>query len=1266
MNSENQSIILPSNEINTTNSTQRNNEEKIKLEVLSPLDKKDDFRVKKYLKHIKDAVDNGDVKNLALSGVYGSGKSTIIKSFKSSFPNIKILHISLASFKEIKDSDYKEFKDQIQLNILQQIIYSQKADKLPESRIKRISEINILDKKYWITIFSFLGILISTYILLNFYKFQLNPNNWYFSNRFNDIFSDFSLSFLVLVTILFISLFFVGQVMIKLLINSKINKINLSGEAELGKKDDNKDILNKHIDEIIYFFEKIHIDIVVIEDLDRFNSTEIYSTLREVNFIINTYLENLDPSNVRKITFLYAIKDDLFLNELDRTKFFDLIIPAIPFVNYNNSKNVLSKKLDEIFLDENTFEKPSKEFINTASAFITDNRTLLNIINEFIIYKEQQRLEQEQLNPEKLLAIIIYKNLRPKDFSRLHTNSSNIDIVIKNKQSLIKTSIEHTENEIEDLKKEILDIKEKSLIGIKELNTVFLYYIKEKINNSGVKGLFIGEEKQSYESIIQNAIELSKLYDENIRGYYDGYPYEYALEITLEKIDQKVGYTYADRYNTILNKNENIFEQENKIKKLRDNFTYLESWSLEEILKTKNLSRQELREEFNTFYENDLIEEKERAYNDALLIFMLSNGYIDEHYREYISVFQQGGLNESDHQFKINLISKIYDPKPIGYELIDTDEIIRELPLIYYTDSRILNIGLVDTLVISRNSYYEKFILLLKTISQWNNNRIKEFLSSYIYQGSQKEKFIIELAQNWNEFWSIINNDSNFIEEDKKQILYYMLAHAPYTLLKSLNKEFQLSSYISNNVNVLFDFATEEEINRLEDILSSDVLNIKIKEIIPFPEKLNVLLDFIYERNLYEINNNNIGTIIEQKLDTHFDVENFNKSNLSYIYECQLDELTDYLELDNFKSYIDNAYYKLENEQYDDEENILKVLNNLYLSIDKKEKFLEKQENIISNIEELKKGEFYDLVIEKNKVKATWKNVYEHYHLNIDRFKDNLTTFINKFENCSDLIGESKIKLDVEKSVQDVFIKDLLSNNKIELNQYEDIVNNCISDDFTLSQDFDFKVINKEKVEILIDNNIIVLSENNYEKIKTIYADLHIELLLKDSTRFLQYIDEFGLSIEDKILVLQYHSLNDELRFNIIKNHISNLELEDEELAFEFVDKLLNNSSNMNINNNLLDLDKLKILLSHDFSDKIKINLINLLSGTLTNKNIVDIQSMLSEEYRVSPRSELMLENNSYNIQYIKLLQSIHIAGTAKPAKNNRIRVWLNDFTNEL
>ena len=40
--------------------------------------------------------------------------------------------------------------------------------------------------------------------------------------------------------------------------------------------------MNSHIDEILYFFEVTKYNVVIIEDLDRFQQTEIFTKLRRV------------------------------------------------------------------------------------------------------------------------------------------------------------------------------------------------------------------------------------------------------------------------------------------------------------------------------------------------------------------------------------------------------------------------------------------------------------------------------------------------------------------------------------------------------------------------------------------------------------------------------------------------------------------------------------------------------------------------------------------------------------------------------------------------------------------------------------------------------------------------------------------------------------------------------------------------------------------------------------------------------------------------
>ena len=51
-----------------------------------------------YIRALHWAIKNKDVKNIALSGPYGSGKSSVIKTYLKKYPKTKYLSISLAAF----------------------------------------------------------------------------------------------------------------------------------------------------------------------------------------------------------------------------------------------------------------------------------------------------------------------------------------------------------------------------------------------------------------------------------------------------------------------------------------------------------------------------------------------------------------------------------------------------------------------------------------------------------------------------------------------------------------------------------------------------------------------------------------------------------------------------------------------------------------------------------------------------------------------------------------------------------------------------------------------------------------------------------------------------------------------------------------------------------------------------------------------------------------------------------------------------------------
>ena len=158
------------------------------------------------------------------------------------------------------------------------------------------------------------------------------------------------------------------------------------------KTDFNETILDKEMKELFYILKSSKAEVVIFEDLDRFNMVEIFTKLKELNFCLNAA-----NYNKKIIKFFYLIKDSLFDNYEERTKFFDFIIPVMPVLNSNNFQKKFNELLEEVFnkcnecekCKENKecekIEKPSKKLLNEAAHFVNDMRLLKNLINEFKI-----------------------------------------------------------------------------------------------------------------------------------------------------------------------------------------------------------------------------------------------------------------------------------------------------------------------------------------------------------------------------------------------------------------------------------------------------------------------------------------------------------------------------------------------------------------------------------------------------------------------------------------------------------------------------------------------------------------------------------------------------------------------------------------------------------------------------------------------------------------------------------------------------------------
>lgn len=415
-----------------------------------------------YKKYFDEALEDKRIKNIALSGNYGSGKSSILLSyFKNSEYKDKKIQISLAGFGRKKygtddEDDNNENLVNIEKNIINQILYQIPTTRIPLTNFKIKREINLLQK-----------ILIVVEVILILSALFLNK-------KILSMNAQYAIYFVITLLLAWNIWMLLKYVPIKK-VNLKIQNV----EAEISQKND--ELFEKYADEVVYLLEKSKKEILIIEDLDRFEQIKIFEKLRELNVKINDKLSNSNKNKLiekirkltklesnKKFTFIYAIKDDLFTDKNERTKFFDLIIPVVPHLNAANSY----EKIKLLFLMN---DKIDDDLIFILSSYIDDMRLLLNIYNEFTVYKKELQGNKAYEEDDKLLALIVYKNLFNKDFEKLKFRGGILYSIIKSHEQN-KNGIRE---QIGQLKRELEEIEqEKAVKAGKNKEDVFLIWMK--------------------------------------------------------------------------------------------------------------------------------------------------------------------------------------------------------------------------------------------------------------------------------------------------------------------------------------------------------------------------------------------------------------------------------------------------------------------------------------------------------------------------------------------------------------------------------------------------------------------------------------------------------------------------------------------------------------------------------------------------------------------------------------------------------------------
>ena len=1037
------------------------------ISLLSPID---DFkRHKEYIIRLKNAIDQPNVFNIALTGSYGAGKSSILKTFKAYYPEYHYVNVSLASFVEVNmpesDSTPKgkddSFEEQLEYSILQQLFYHVKATNIPESRFGRIERTSSRKR-------ILMAVSILVFVVANLFLFcQVQVNKYFLipaevlksSSLFGISISVFVIGICV---ILFKLILFIKKISIKKL---TLDKATLEFEE---KK--NVSIMNRYLDEILYLFQEKKYNVVIFEDIDRFENTHIFTKLRELNLILNQSEEI-----GRRLVFLYALKDDIFANAEERTKFFDYIVPVIPFVNASNSGDLFRRKITDLHIPE---AEVSSSFITDISVFVNDMRVLTNVVNEFDLYRN---LLDKKLKKGKLLAMILYKNLYPTDFSLLHQNKGVVYETFIS-AGILKNEIKKDDwKRLEEIDLEIQAISEESLRSIEELRAVIVGNLLKLWPGVGWE-IYCNGYKTNITSLFSEE-NIQHILKGKIYFLSNGYNYS-SRQPNLDEIKSTLGesYKYSVRKKFIQSiADDKIKTLRDKRKVLMDDIAAIDKYTLSDIAKTDR----------DIFEHVEIPKGEEEKYK--VLKYFLEKGYIDEEYFFYISIFQEGRLTPSDQEFLLSI--KFNAPKEFDYKLQEIPSLIQNLSVVDYDHKGILNKDLLEYCLLHEDEYEEECDAILKQMVV--HEQYIDLLYQFMQEGNCVPTFIKRLVHIDN-VWKSLDKDINHITKDKDKVISAMFKYADINDIRTVNTSYPFNTYINDNNNYsdLFEDIDQVRARELLDLLDLNVQSLKDDS------NGTDTYSYMYENNMYALTLDNVKVIFKHN---DLPVVNLDSAIYTSIEETELNELQGYVHQE-LPAIVENLMLASSN-THESSDTIVSLMDEDIQTSDII-KLINHNVTLWDDCKDITDKDVVSTLFVENKIKMTFENV-KHYcscigSWNID---DTLVAFMNRNEEKSmeefTKLVESNDEHEIELLLSVVQTDDIKDNIAFSV-----FNNHCLIDVWSknLSQ------LNEKRVRYVVDEGIISISPSTYQDIITEHPLLSKYLLCKNPDNIISEWDEFAFS----------------------------------------------------------------------------------------------------------------------------------------------------------
>ena len=715
-------------------------------------------------------------------------------------------------------------------------------------------------------------------------------------------------------------------------------------------------------------------------------------------------------------------------------------------------------------------------------------RILRNIVNEYTIYSAVLPIREIELDRNKLLALVVVKNIFPHEFDLLQKDQGYIIDVFN------KLETEKENNANKDKKK------------LKEIN--------EKINF--LENRFENDKFEAMALMIPTDL------------YFDNEEYTTWSELlkswssergTSKQIDSRFRIVSASNYDSFVkqyiltdNKAVELIESLPEDKAIEINRLKKERNLLEKSLKNKNIiNYTQLIPKMSDNERDAVFLTKNKALKNnhyfGLIRFLIVEGLIDETYWYYKGNFDikdSNALMSNDMIYMKGLMEgKEID---IFQEVESPEKITQRLEASEFNRSNSLNAEILRYCITT----HRNDIVLALTDSVVENNKFKDLIRiikeyEYLFL---KEYVKILAENNIVNLVSILENSA-----DENETLLLNLLKATFSLNSIGISELNLfKPYIQSNEKVINNI-TDSDFEVFFDNLKN--VNVKFNSLKGVDATKSLKGGLLIEKNrLYKMSISNLVKITKMVLNKFVPYGGL----LNAIFESpQLFSTEDYILTDFDTVVSDYIDQKADTDKFENSEDILiKILNSSKLSVEQKCKYLENNIVKISELNRLAKDstddKIFEVLFDKDLIFCSSDNINEYWN-SVKSYLNNFVEYLNRninASNATEIFGKNKglcYSMMRDTSTNDIVFEAAVNYAKKGLAEI----------------DSDFK---QDRIRILIKKDLLEPTEENVKVLleKTYNEEL---LLLANSYE------------KEVVNLLSAEMLSEELIYSLINSNLS-------------------------------------------------------------------------------------------------------------------------------